>query len=283
MMKIQKRNAYSKAKIILFSVLFIVLAFTISSKKVSAAEDDVVYIPDANLKALLNEKLDVDDLTADITEGQLALINSLFIEFSDNKIINDFTGISYCINLKHLYIHGSPKAVIKENFDEELGKLTRITDFSIESVQGVDYSFIENWSELREIDIYSCDIKALPDLSKCRWLETLKITYCGQLADILSVSKLKYLEKVVLRNCESLTDISPLEGIKRIKFLELSNQAITENNKNAYMKTIASLVDLEQLYVDFCDITDEHTSLFDSLTKLKVLNLRGNKISDIKF
>lgn len=58
-----------------------------------AAEDDVVYIPDTNFKALLNEDLGVDDPTADITEGQMATIETINNFDWEATPITDITGI----------------------------------------------------------------------------------------------------------------------------------------------------------------------------------------------
>ncbi len=52
-----------------------------------------MYIPDTNFKALLNEDLGVDDPTADITEGQMATIETINNFDWEATPITDITGI----------------------------------------------------------------------------------------------------------------------------------------------------------------------------------------------
>ena len=103
-----------------FAVLVIILSLCLNDQYVLAADEDIVYIPDEKFKNLLNKKLNVEDITADITEGQLATIKELRI----SSEVVDITGIEKCINLTPLYnfIHDNQmtKALISEPSQEYL-------------------------------------------------------------------------------------------------------------------------------------------------------------------
>ena len=69
----------------------------------------------------------------------------------------------------------------------------------------------------------------------------------------------------------------------KLTSLDLEKVAITEEYKDKYMNAIATLINLDTIYMYYCGITDEHTSMFDNLTKLKYLGLGMNDISNIDF
>ena len=95
--------------VLILTIMLCMYAFT--GETISAAEtttvteSDIVYIPDAEFKRLLNEKLKVEDPTADITKAQLETITSINDISFEGKISN-LTGIEYCTNLKTFYIRG---------------------------------------------------------------------------------------------------------------------------------------------------------------------------------
>jgi len=161
---LQESKVVKKVFLTVFAVVVVVLSLAFSGEEALAAEDDVVYIPDKNFKAMLNEKLGVKDTAADITEGQLATITSLTI--TDDDKVKDIMGIEYCTN------------------------------------------------------ITSLTLKKIP---------------------------------------------------------------ITDSNKEKYMSSVSSLVNIERLSMQYCDIDDEHTSMFNTLTKLKDLDLLSNNISSLDF
>ena len=283
-MKILRESKVAKRIFLtVFAMVVIVLSFTLAGEKAMAAEDDVVYIPDANFKAYLNEKLGVDDPTADITEGQMATIKGMKICVEDN--ISDITGIAYCTNLYELFINGSDDNMLTldSNFRYNLSQLKSVYWVDLHYINSNDYNFMQTWSNLVCVWIYDCNIEKLPDFSKCPYITNLELWYCDNLSDISSISKMDYLDYLKIYNCEGITDISPLKGKKTITDLIFNFVKITEDNKESYMETISSLTNLEYIKFYCCDISDEHTPMFQNLTKLKDLNLDSNNISKLDF
>ena len=66
----------------------------------STSKQNVVTIPDENLKALLNEKLNKSS-DSDITQAQLESITRLYAQ---KRNIKDLTGLEHAVNLTYLSI-----------------------------------------------------------------------------------------------------------------------------------------------------------------------------------
>ena len=290
-----------------FVTIILCVCFALSSKDVKAASNDVVYIPDENFKAYLNKMLGVSDPTADITEAQMAKFGRLRLEVSGEDAIRDITGISYCTNLSDLNIIGEnfKPTTVDKKFTDELKKLNGITEFLMNFINCEDYTFMENWTNLQYLDMRDCNIVKFPNIDKCTEFKSAQIYDCDSLIDISAFAKTKTVTTIEVENCDNLadiscvsqlkqldtlrikltgvTDISPLKGLTSLKVLDMSNVDITDTNKTSYMETVASLINLEYLYLTNCKITDEHTDMFRSLKKLGTLYMDSNKISNVDF
>jgi len=204
-MKILRESKVAKRIFLtVFAMVVIVLSFTLAGDKAMAAEDDVVYIPDANFKALLNEKLGVDDPTADITEGQMASIKSLTISIDDE--VKNITGISYCTGIESLNIDGNYNNWIDFDsyFAYNLSQLKSVKYFDADYINVEDYSFVEKWTNLMSFSVDDSNIVELPDLKKCTNISHIELCYCKSLTDISSLSNLSNLEYVDFTGCDSI-------------------------------------------------------------------------------
>ena len=273
-----KRFLYS-----MLVLLIICVSFSVSKENTYAADSDVVTIPDANFKATLNKALGISNTSANLTKGQLAKITCLSINLGGDAPVKDITGISYCTNITQLVISGDENVKLGKAITDKLVLIQDLRDLDLRHVKCDDYSFMGNWSSLLDLDLSYCDIKKLPNLSKCTKLEEVSIIACSSLVDISALSQLKNIKVIDLKHCSALSDISPLTGMSKLTSLNLEQVPITDANKATYMKTISSLTNMEELYMYFCNISDEHTSMFNNFTKIKVLGLGNNDISNISF
>ena len=272
--------------------LFIVCAsFCLSGENALAAEsvepeDEIVYIPDANFKAMLNYALDISDFEADITKSQLESLKMLSIPMTGEYAVTDVTGISYCVALETISffdnIKGEKQTVSKSITDQVIG-LRNIKSIFLTYVNCEDYSFMEEWSNLESIHLSECGIDKLPDLSKSTKLRLMYILSCDQISDISSISKLKNLNIVEISACPKLSDISGLWGLTSIYNLHLSSVGFKKEDIPGNIRTIGSMTGLTKLEMLNCNIVDENLNELGNLTNLKILDLSNNKISKIDF
>ena len=194
---------------VLSMMFFIILAF---NENVFAADSDIVNIPDAEFKALLNEELGVEDTTADITKGQLATITEIVFERDDyNRVknIKSITGIEYCNNLTRLDLMNcyeltdiSPIKGLTNLYSLSLRNCTKISDIS----------HIKDLTQITYLDLYNCtsvsDISVLKYLTKLGWVEL----YNTKITNISSLENLTKLYIISLSCCTELESISPLKN-----------------------------------------------------------------------
>ena len=266
----------------IFAMIVVCLCFAFSGEKALAADDDVVYIPNEQLKTEINEQLGVQDPTADITEGQMKKVKKILLDVTGGEEYVDVTGISYCTELTQLSIYSYTQQykLSKEAIDE-ISKLNKVSDFFISNVDCEDYSFIEDWTEMTELSMQCCDITVLPDLSKCTKLVDLSIVQCSQLSDISSLSKVKSVQYLRLYTCRELKDISLVENMTSLKSLNVSSLGISKDKIDKIMKAVSSLVNIEDLRIDSEYITDKHISMLDKFNNLKYLDLTATSITNI--
>ena len=124
-----------------------------------------------------------------------------------------------------------------------------------------DISVISNFSELSTLDMYCCE----------------------GITDISPLSNLTELYDLNIAYCKGITDISPLKNLKYIHKLYLGYLYFTDKNEASYMETISSLTNIDTLSINYCNLGNEHTSMFKNLTNLRYLNLHNNNITDFSF
>ena len=278
---------FEKSKIVkntfltVFTMVIIGLCFIAGGRNVYAATDDVVYIPDDNFKKVLNIILGVDDPAEDITEGQMVRITELTI-YSDVGV-TDITGISYCTNLRKLDLkkRGSKEWELDKKFIDNLLKLSNIEELKLSGVISDDYSFISKMKWLQVLDIEDCNITVFPELINSTYLSKLSLSNCESLIEVSALKKLIKLDTFIVEG--SFGTFPLVKEMEKLTYLRVSNMPITEDNEKVFMETIASLKNIKRLYIDDCNFTDRYTMMFDGLTKLEVLSLCNNTISNFDF
>ncbi|MGC5816090.1 leucine-rich repeat domain-containing protein [Clostridium perfringens] len=157
-------------------------------------------IPDATLKAALNEKLGSDRLpNQDITIGEL---NSLTGHLGLNDLgIYDLTGLEYCTGITELWLPGN---------------------------QIYDLSPLSNLTNLRKLALNNNKIYDLSPLSDLTNLTTLILGWSNSgnlVSDLRPLSNLTNLTSLYLNNNE-IRDISALKNLTNLTTLDLSQQRI---------------------------------------------------------
>lgn len=275
-MKGTKKFRFLKRIVALVMVAFMLVTVPVLEGEPAKAAT-VVNIPDANLKAGINDWLG-QAADADITDAQLAAMSGFSAEG-----VNDLTGIEYCTNLTYLTLSGGDS-----NLDlSKLSSLKKVKNLYLEDIKSTDYSPVSSMSGLESLGINDSDITKLPDMSAAPNLTLLNLVGNESLTDISTIKNCSKVESIYFSYFSgqnlSLSDITPLKNMNSIKNLYLSSVLVTEANKNDYMDTVASLSNLEVLKVSGCQIGDEHTAMFKSLSKLKELDLSDNEITDLAF
>lgn len=120
-------------------------------------ETSVVYIPDSNLKAVINSELGVSDLDADITIEQM---ESLKIINAQAEKIVDLTGLETAKNLIQISFTNNSISDISS-----ISELTNITNLNLSGNEITDISPLRQLGELGKLDTLIVGKNHVSDLS----------------------------------------------------------------------------------------------------------------------
>ena len=279
----QETKIVKRLLLTVFAMAVVVLSLAFGGEKTYAADDsEIVYIPDANFKAYLNEKLGVEDLSTDITKQQMEQIK--VIELDENHNISDLTGIEYCSNLKKLCL---------KDFDgvidlSVIGKLKSLNSLTLKYSQWnykiSDITELGNLTNLIYLDLSrNAEIIDISVLGKLTNLSTLSLEGCKQITDISVLGNLKNLTELDLGTCTEIKDVSVLSDLTKLTTLTLANIDFRKEDYSSYISVIPSLKNLTKLKLSYCSLTDEHTAMFVNFTKLEKLYIYGGFITDYSF
>ena len=229
----------------------------------------------SKLKFLLLYVKSIEDMT-DITS--CTKLETLCLSCYDMETKLDLSTIGKLENLQSLLIWDIPS-----NDYSYIGKLKNLKSLSMGYITCGDYSYIKDLTSLTTLQLNVTDIVVLPDLTGCKNLDMLIINNSKSLSDISSLKGVTSLTHIDLSDSNYYLDISPIKGMTNLTYLNIEKVKITEDNAQKFMSTIASLVNLETLNLTYSGIGDEHTSMFDNLTKIKTLYLMCCNISDLEF
>ncbi|MDE0398447.1 MAG: leucine-rich repeat domain-containing protein [Candidatus Poribacteria bacterium] len=244
----------------------------------------VVTIPDANLRAVINEALDKPENARITREG----MQTLTILHADNRGITDLTGLETATNLRDL--------TLRDNLISDLTPLasrTRLQQLTLSNNVIVDLSPLASLINLRKIEIGG---NFISDLSPLASLINLREIGIGgnPISDLSPLAGLIRLEEIWMSEIP-LADLTPLSGLINLRAFSgwdtpiVNLEAIAELPKlydinvcNAGISDISPLAKakgLTGLYLAESQITD--LSPIAGLTNLKFISFRGNQISDI--
>ena len=226
------------------------------------ASAQVVSIPDANLRAAINEALGKPE-NARITHEEMLTLTELF---ADNRGITDLTGLETATNLRDL--------ALRDNLISDLTpleSLTRLRQLALSNNVIFDLSPLASLSDLREIGISGNLVSDLSPLAGLIRLEVIGMSD-NPLADLTPLSGL-----ISLRVFSGWgTPVVNLEGIAELPKLREINVCGAEISD---LSPLAEAKGLTELYIVGSQVTD--LSPIAGLTSLKRISFHSNEISDI--
>jgi hypothetical protein len=183
-----------------------------------------VYIPDPNLKTVIENHLQVSDPTP---TDMLALI-TLEIQASN---IRDLTGMEYAMNLQTLHMRFNHLKSVAP-----LRDLTNLTVLSLNDNDVKDISPLGGLVNLTQLDIHNnqiTDISVLSDLVNL-WFLALRE---NPLSDLSPLAKLPCLAELSLLETR-VSDISPLASMKTLRYIDLRDCPLNNAAYAVYLPLI---------------------------------------------
>ena len=242
--------------------------------------EQIVDIPDANLRAVIAESLGKASGEA-ITSDEMSALTRLY---APNKGISDLTGLEFATNLQTLNL-GSESVYIPALFVSGYVNSNAISDFSaLSSLTNLTWLDLDS-SGISDPSALVSAISGLPNL------QTLELSN-NSISDISALSSLTNLTslnlggvvyswsssgEVTLRlDNNAISDVSPLSSLTNLQSLNLSGNDISD------FSPLSSLTNLTDLTLIKTTISN-HLSSLSSLTGLTHLNLGGNTLLDLSF
>ncbi|ELA3158359.1 LapB repeat-containing protein [Listeria monocytogenes] len=225
------------------------------------AGQDIVNIPDPELKRVLNESIEQAP-GADITEAQMAKFKNLAI----NAEIHDLTGLEYLKNIDELYLSNINASYEPIKSLNTLKKLT-INGKSTTSDKLPDLSGLSNLTTL-EVAQTSIDNAALSKFSNIPNLVKLNIS--GNLG-ITNISNLKNLPKLQELNATScqINDFRGIADFPSLTSFYGGNQKFgfdsfeTDGFKNIKSSVLTFDAAAQTLFIPFSIVPDTTVLNFD--------------------
>ena len=183
----------------------------------STSKQNVVTIPDENLKALLNEKLNKSS-DSDITQAQLESITRLYAQ---KRNIKDLTGLEHAVNLTYLSIWKNEISDLTP-----LQNLTKLTFLDLSQNQISDLSPLQNLTKLNQLYLIENQIGDLSGLQNLLQLRDLYLSQ-NQVSDLVPLQTLTQLEFLDL-NQNQVSDLTPLQTLTRLNYLYLSENQVSD-------------------------------------------------------
>ena len=223
--------------------------------------DASVWMPDANLRAVMRNKLNISDDT-ELTQARMTDFSNLTVE---NKRINDITGLEYATNLKKLDLRRNKISDITP-----LTGLTQLTELKIGYNNVSDITALAGLTELTHVGLAEneiTDITALANLTNLieLWLRQNSISDITVLANL---TKLTYLNF----GSNEVSDITALGSLTKLTYLNFGSNEVSD------ITALGNLTKLIELWAADNNISD--VSPLSSLIKLKQLGLANNPILD---
>ena len=198
------------------SVFTILLIFFAVCGK-SSAQNQVVTIPDMNLRAVIEDSLDKAS-GATITRAEMATLTR--IDARDTNIHN-LAGLEYATSLTKLYLAGNSISDVSP-----LSNLTRLTELDIQHNSISDVSLLSNLTGLTKLDLEGNSISDASPLSNLTGLTFLDISE-NSMSDLSHLSGLIHLKHLKLFG-NSISDVSPLSNLTGLTKLELQGNNILD-------------------------------------------------------
>ena len=196
-----------------FTILLIF--FAVCSK--SSAQNQVVTIPDMNLRAVIEDSLDKAS-GATITRAEMATLTRIDVR---DKNIHNLTGLEYATGLIRLYLAGNRISDVSP-----LSNLTGLTELDIQHNAISDVLPLSNLTGLTKLDLEGNAISDASPLSNLTRLTFLDISE-NRMSDLSHLSGLIHLKHLKLFG-NRISDVSPLSNLTGLTKLELQGNNILD-------------------------------------------------------
>ena len=263
-MKLFKRIKSLSASISLLHVfnLILVICVMFFSLHLPAMAQEVVNIPDPNLRAAFEKALG-KAVGAPITKAEMETLTYLSGSFAN---ISNLSGIEAATNVTVLYLSENQISDISP-----LAALTNLEKLSFNLNQVSDISPLAALRNLTGLDIKFNQVSDISPLAALINLTKLYI-YGNNVSDLSPLTGLTNLTNLSLGRSQDV-DISPLAGLTNLATLYLVDSQISN------ISPLAGLTNLTSLWLSHNQISD--ITPLVGLTNLTTLDLTNNQISDI--
>ncbi len=222
-----------------------------------------VYIPDVNLRAAIEAALGKTPGTV-ITSADMARLTHII---ADEKGISDLTGLEHATNLERIEF--------RRNAISDLSPLVGLIRLNNIKLRGNRITDVSPLAELINVDWLGLEENKIKDLSPLKGLVKLNgiglegnpVSDLSPLAGLLSLEGIRAWRTPI-------TDFSPLAKVRRLKWLEIS-----DNKSLSSLSSLMGVKSLRRLDIHRCAISD--LSGLEALTQLTSLTLPDNLISDV--
>ena len=247
---------------------------------------EVVNVPDAKLKACINDSLR-QSKTHSITAVQAQSVKALYCEFMG---ITSVTGIAGFTNLTVFDVFGNKVSDISP-----LAGLKKLTTLDLSENRISDVSTLAGLTSLTHLDLDTNQISNITPLAGLTKLTELWLNE-NQIADISPLAGMTQMKNLQMES-NQISDVSPLSGMSKLTKLWLSDNSITsaalakaplpssltllylDDTQVSDLSPLTNLVNLDELGLDGNGITN--LAPLTSLTRLTDLNVCYNSISDL--
>ena len=222
-----------------------------------------VYIPDVNLRAAIEAALGKTPGTV-ITSADMARLTHII---ADEKGISDLTGLEHATNLERIEF--------RRNAISDLSPLAGLIRLNNIKLRGNKITDVSPLAELINVDWLGLEENEIKDLSPLKGLVKLNgigiegnpVSDLSPLAELLSLEGIRAWRTPI-------TDFSPLAKVRRLKWLEIS-----DNKSLSTLSSLKEVKSLRRLDIHRCAISD--LSGLEALIQLTSLTLPDNLISDV--
>lgn len=236
---------------------------TSESIEVLQKQNEIVNIPDANLKKVLNKVLNQSE-NDDITLEQLENITEIN---AVNSGISSIEGLQYCKNLKYLELMHNRIRDFKP-----IENLSNLEGLDVAGNRISDLKVFKNLKSLKFLDVSRNSITKIEGLEELSNLEQLFLDK-NQIAIIEGLETLTNLNRLVLSN-NGIYFIEGLEKLSNLEYLYLRDNEIN------HIENISHLSKLRLL-----ELSNNHVAEvqgLEELTNLEYLYLTKNRIDKIE-
>ncbi|MDE0326255.1 MAG: leucine-rich repeat domain-containing protein [Candidatus Poribacteria bacterium] len=242
---------------------------------ITRAPDDVVYIPDPNLRKALAQlfvatPIKVHHMESVIEFGvhRTHLQDRVIEGFTlREKGIKDLTGLAYAKNLITLSFSENEVSDLSP-----IAGLSELRELRFVNNNVSDLSPLAGLTQIRGLVMEHNPISDLSPLAGLTELEQIQFSHNFLVTDISALAGKEKLREVLMWG-PPIKDMSPLANLPNIKIIDLCGNEISE------IPFLGNAPNLKHLYLVDNDISD--VSVLQNLTGLERLNLRDNNITDV--